>query len=77
MIPIHKDVLNHLQQITMLFWRAQIISGPKLFSNLRKGIIQLGLLNTRSKHYSITQQGYKLSGANKPDNRYNGNEDLH
>ena len=46
---IHEDVLQILQQMSVLFCRALITSGIIIYSNFRKGNIELGLVTTWSQ----------------------------
>ena len=47
-VPIHKDVLERLQKMPVLFWRSQITSGLRLYYKLINGNIELGLCTTKS-----------------------------
>ena len=74
MIPIHEDILHRVQQIVLLFWRAQITPSIRIYAKLRKGNIYMSPGLSDTQEYT---KGYTISGANKTDNRYSENEDLH
>ena len=48
MITFNEDVLKSLQQIVVLFWRSQKISGLRIYS---KGNIEIGLFAIRYQRY--------------------------
>ena len=77
MINIDEDFLKLLYQTTVVFWRTRIISGLRIYPELRKRVIEIFYSPPVLRTIQQNKKFYTISVIIKPENIYNDNVDTH